>query len=503
MLTVIGDGQKYMKDYISMMGHKSFLTDQQRNAAIPIMTNNKMDPLTSYGNASMYVKNDFNGGIVNINNSDINTTPLGGAFSTTELWMSTYRTLKAKEQMYDNYQRLFKHTRPSNQTDTWTTGLTTKKNFNETWGVYTDGLTFTANFDKGCNITYTQQGDAGVLNSSTTSYRSETPISLSAPNITQGGVTYKFVNWEDGSTSNPRTLTATQHQTCIATYKGVHVSGTSTAYANSSARKFVRTPDNVLHQVYEAGGRCWYEISWDNGTSWQFTNGGKPLDAGAGKNPSIEWTRYWYWVEGGGGDFASGQSSAIEAQQPPGGYWASMIKTVVVFQEQNGSGFKIKAKHFDDYRDFGNGTAVDIFSTSEYYSSVNANPVVCADSSGYVTFVWESKAGSGGLYCRVAHFNNTDLSFSTSAQIITGTNLYSTNPAISVSRKRAGNTIRNLTWQQNNGSSSSINYCLIGSNGNISGSISNISNGTNYPSNCYRPSINISKRWRRKNLLGC
>lgn len=129
---VMGEKQNLMSEFISTLTHKSYITDQQRNAGIALMnlSSTKMNPLTSYGNATMYVKNDFNGGIVNINNSDINTSSLGGAFSTTELWMSNLRTLKAKEQTYDNYQRLFKHTRPSNQVDTWTTGDPIKKNGN-------------------------------------------------------------------------------------------------------------------------------------------------------------------------------------------------------------------------------------------------------------------------------------------------------------------------------------------------------------------------------------
>lgn len=80
ILNVIGEKQDFMKDFVSTLAHKTYFTDPQRNAGISIMNQNKMNPLIPYGNATMYVKNDFNGGIVNINSGDVNTTPLGGAF---------------------------------------------------------------------------------------------------------------------------------------------------------------------------------------------------------------------------------------------------------------------------------------------------------------------------------------------------------------------------------------------------------------------------------------
>lgn len=269
---VMGEKQNLMSEFISTLTHKTYITDVQRNAGINLMSINKMSPITSYGNATMYVKNDFNGGIVNINNSDINTDlPLyEGIFSTTELWMSTYRTLKAKEQMYDNYQRLFKHTNPVLPSDTWTTGLQGKSSFTETWGVYTDNLTFTANFDRACNITFTQLGDGATLNSTVNSYRSETPVTLSAPaNITQNGRTFNFLSWENGSTENPRPITANQHQTYTAQYKAHRYSTSSLATAGNNQRKIVKAgyPGGKYCMVYESMNRIFLTTSSD-GNTW-------------------------------------------------------------------------------------------------------------------------------------------------------------------------------------------------------------------------------------------
>ncbi len=269
IFNVLGEKQNLMSEFISALAHKSYLTDAQRNAGINLMTLNKMSPITSYGNATMYAKNDFNGGIVNINGGDVNTSTLGGAFSATELWMSTYRPLLAKEQMYDNYQRLFKHTNPISPSDTWTTGDPQKKNFTETWGVYTDALTFAANFDRVCNITLAKYGlESGTtLESSVNSYRDGIPISLSAPDITQNGITYKFLNWSDGSIANPRPVTVNQHESFTANYKGHLFSSSPNATANNNQRKIAQSSNGTYFMVYESKNKIWFAKS-TNGTNW-------------------------------------------------------------------------------------------------------------------------------------------------------------------------------------------------------------------------------------------
>jgi hypothetical protein len=121
---------------------------------------------------------------------------------------------------------------------------------------------------------------------------------LSAPASTTdaSGNVYKFSYWPDVLTNvNPRTVTPTDNTTYTAVYKALSASATSTAYAEGSARKFVRSaattafPNGILHNVYESQGQIWYEASTDNGTTWNILNGGTPI-SGIGNtclNPSI------------------------------------------------------------------------------------------------------------------------------------------------------------------------------------------------------------------------
>lgn len=110
------------------------------------------------------------------------------------------------------------------------------------------------------------------------------------------GNVYKFSYWPDVLTNvNPRTVTPTDNATYTAVYKALSASATSTAYAEASARKFVRSaattafPNGILHNVYESQGQIWYEASTDNGATWNILNGGTPV-SGIGNtclNPSI------------------------------------------------------------------------------------------------------------------------------------------------------------------------------------------------------------------------
>ena len=72
-----------------------------------------------------------------------------------------------------------------------------------------------------------------------------------------------------------------------ANFKGQGLSDNTNAYSSNNQRKFARTPDGILHNVYESLGHVWYETSTDNGITWEIMNGANPLDNGAGKSPSI------------------------------------------------------------------------------------------------------------------------------------------------------------------------------------------------------------------------
>ncbi len=101
---------------------------------------------------------------------------------------------------------------------------------------------------------------------------------------------WAFGGWSDGNIQNPRTIPISLSTSLYANFKEIRYSMDANAFVNNSQRKFVRTPNGFLHQVYTDGGHVWYEASSDNGATWTLMNGGRPLDDGVGKSPSIDWT---------------------------------------------------------------------------------------------------------------------------------------------------------------------------------------------------------------------
>ncbi|KAB2892442.1 MAG: hypothetical protein F9K28_11610, partial [Bacteroidetes bacterium] len=168
-----------------------------------------------------------------------------------------------------------------------------QKNFTETWSMYTDALTFTANFDRACNITLTKYGleSATTFENTATSYRSETPANISAPDIAQGGISYKFVNWSDGSTANPRQITVNQHQEFTANYKSHLASNSSTALSGNGQKKVLRDVSGIYHAVYESAGRIFYTTNTDGGSSWtneEYLSSAVDGSVGYSRNPAID-----------------------------------------------------------------------------------------------------------------------------------------------------------------------------------------------------------------------
>ncbi|HEY6906739.1 MAG TPA: T9SS type A sorting domain-containing protein, partial [Ignavibacteriaceae bacterium] len=94
-------------------------------------------------------------------------------------------------------------------------------------------------------------------------------------------------SFEDYSSATSAVVFNSDNAVISATLKGQGLSSNSEGFSTSSQRKIVRTSDGVLHRVYESLGHVWYEMSINNGQSWTIMNGGEPLDAGTGENPSI------------------------------------------------------------------------------------------------------------------------------------------------------------------------------------------------------------------------
>jgi len=111
------------------------------------------------------------------------------------------------------------------------------------------------------------------------------PFTLSVPNtVTKNGKNYQFVWWNDNhSAPNPRTINPQGNETYTALYKYLQHSDYQNAYYNNSQRKIVKTDNGYLHMVYESMGKIFYELSRDNGNSWEI------VTFFDGKNPSIDY----------------------------------------------------------------------------------------------------------------------------------------------------------------------------------------------------------------------
>jgi hypothetical protein len=72
-----------------------------------------------------------------------------------------------------------------------------------------------------------------------------------------------------------------------ANLKGQGLSNSEEGYTSNSQRKFVRTNDGVMYNLYESLNRVWLEKSTNNGSSWVIANGGKPIANFNSKNPSM------------------------------------------------------------------------------------------------------------------------------------------------------------------------------------------------------------------------
>jgi hypothetical protein len=77
-----------------------------------------------------------------------------------------------------------------------------------------------------------------------------------------------------------------------AKLKGTQISNDQNAYGSGSQRKFVRTNDGVMYNLYESLNRVWLEKSTDNGSTWSIINNGNPLKNADSRNPSMCLTYY-------------------------------------------------------------------------------------------------------------------------------------------------------------------------------------------------------------------
>ncbi len=295
ILNVIGDRDNDMKDYISRFAHKDFLNDPQRSAGIHIMEINKMDPLISYGNANLKVKNNFAGGKVYINNVEKTINPEIGELPNEDIWM-TGINLKAVQQIpADGYYRLFTHTDPVNPRPTWRTDFPSKYNFSEIWDTHIDNLTATAYFDKWCDIYVNYQNlDGGTLPGGLHDhYRSDRILTLGVPSIEDNNRTYYFVKWSDGSTEIPRPHVVQEDLNLTAYYKAPLITSSTEATKGCNQRKIEHFGSDE-YSVYVSGGHILYSY-FHNGI-WSPEQVVSSIANPNAKNPSIAVDQYYVHI---------------------------------------------------------------------------------------------------------------------------------------------------------------------------------------------------------------
>ena len=281
-----------------------------------------------------------------------------------------------------------------------------------------------ANIDNNLSITSEHQGV--LLNQEISSnkpyYTISIPSSIYLPQSEKNHNVY-LQNWDvsGASLQNANSLTtgvvftSSSGASVTANVKATQLSNNSNAFANNSQRKLIKTPDGVMHVVYESMGRIWYETSTDNGTTWQLMNGGKPLDSGAGKCPAIDY---------------------------------SYNTVAIVYQEKSGDNSNLQIKAFLPV----NGQYVYNFGTiltsAGLYSS-DANPVIGWSSSSKLVIVWKSPSYLSYI-CGDLDVGIYSSSFTfIDSWIIGGSNSLSQYPSISVDKFDVGSAIRYaLVWQQ-------------------------------------------------------
>jgi len=83
-------------------------------------------------------------------------------------------------------------------------------------------------------------------------------------------------------------LLITEPTTKTAYFKGTQLSNDINAYNHNNQRKFVRSDNGALHNIYVSLGALWYERSTDGGQSWQIS-GGNPVNINNPKSASISY----------------------------------------------------------------------------------------------------------------------------------------------------------------------------------------------------------------------
>ena len=251
---------------------------------------------------------------------------------------------------------------------------------------------------------------------------------------------FYFQNWEASPSGSADFQHPDQLETPVvfnsagatvkAVMKGTQLSNTDSAFANSGQRKFVRTSNGNLHLVYESLGKAWYEISTDNGYTWQIANGGQPL------------------------------SGSNESKLPAIDYKKGSNTVVIVWQEKDGGAYDIKIAKFSSTGNYMYGAAIFMDAYLPY--SANTNPVVSWDGEGRMLFMWKRYEDNAGYwptgivfsYGALSMFGWNEIDFG----LIPNTNSNSINPTLATDKTNSIPSSYHLAWEQTSGSYSYIKY---------------------------------------------
>jgi hypothetical protein len=211
--------------------------------------------------------------------------------------------LEAQNQTYGGYERVWNNYAP-NATSKWLkNGLDILNAVNIDYHFQVsqndDNATYEAGLRKNYVISRNYQTEFHDVLSQTPIYIVEQNSGqITAPDPfmpTGSSINYRFMRWlDDPYASNPRTIVPDDNITYEALYKYKTHSNNQNGYKNNNQRKFVRTPDGNLHNVYESMDGIWYELSTNSGQTWEIVDYGINLQDGwIYSEPSLS-----YFVDG-------------------------------------------------------------------------------------------------------------------------------------------------------------------------------------------------------------
>ena len=218
------------------------------------------------------VKNRHDGGQLKVDTETYNS---GAEFN---FWKNSKHDFESWEQTYGGFDMKFKDGVKWEMTEkTYNTALVQNHEVT-TPGIYRAMLYQQYHYTADNDFLDGGSGGTIIINGETKSIPAagntleEDPFTVEAPQQTQTvngrSINYNFIEWENGSTNNPRSMNPDNHFEIKATYKGNMVSTTSRATGYNNGRRMVWDNNGKLHLVYEDNGEIWYTYSTNEGATW-------------------------------------------------------------------------------------------------------------------------------------------------------------------------------------------------------------------------------------------